>query len=468
MFDNRRTRWLFVTAIIIPAVWGVGCGQVASISSDDTKGISQHRLGSFAIGHSVQLLHVIGTLGEDRPVNVELWYPAQASSNPTSVYTSRLNGTPLLPQWDPLSWEVGAESSQEDAPISQVGGPFPAIVFSHGHTNNAIDYGFTLENIASFGFVVAAPDHVGDTRDDVRIDFINSKAGFTLLPCFDGLAPPCTRSTAVVGVPKSMIDRMQDIREVLDALPTWFGNRVDVTHAGVLGHSRGTISALAAGGGSATWGFQSDPRVRAIMGLAIAVPSITFAVDLQNIAIPTLLVAGTLDRASPATTSEAAIEKIASVEKDLVLLDNVVHRSFDSTLCDQMQSSGAIAQANDRAILDRETASNVMGSGPIFGLAVDHCGFGSFTTPVDIRPLVTSITGFNVTPDNVPTTGVTSADVKRDVIELAVDFFSDVLERPDNDTHSLTNFLPVRFNGQTMPTVTQAALDAANQVPNGD
>jgi predicted dienelactone hydrolase len=41
---------------------------------------------------------------------------------------------------------------------------------------------------------------------------------------------------------------------VLNQLPAWLGHRVDVSRAGVLGHSRGTVTALAAAGGSAGWG----------------------------------------------------------------------------------------------------------------------------------------------------------------------------------------------------------------------
>jgi predicted dienelactone hydrolase len=53
---------------------------------------------------------------------------------------------------------------------------FRSLSFSHGSTTDATDYVYTLEALASFGFIVAAPDHLNDTQDDVRIDFINSQA----------------------------------------------------------------------------------------------------------------------------------------------------------------------------------------------------------------------------------------------------------------------------------------------------
>jgi predicted dienelactone hydrolase len=189
----------------------------------------------FPVGHTTAHINVPGTLSENRPVDVGLWYPARflhhcersegddgkagCSASPAS-YTSRLNGVPLLPQWAPLSWTIGTSDAFENLPLSREG-RFPVVVFSHGHQNNSIDYVYTLEDLASHGFIVAAPDHVNDTQDDVRIDFVNAAAKRSLIPCFDGLASPCARAD----VAKSMTDRVHDVSAVLDALPTWFGER---------------------------------------------------------------------------------------------------------------------------------------------------------------------------------------------------------------------------------------------------
>ena len=157
------------------------------------------------------------------------------------------------------------------------------IVFSHGNTNDPIDYAHTLELIAAGGFIVAAPYHVNNTQDDARMDYVNDQARAAGRPapftCNDGLPGPCSR----LDVPISMADRNKDISAVLDALPGWFGARADVAKAGLLGHSRGTVSALAAAGGSAAplagspcqatqptcWPLKRDPRIQAVMGMAI-------------------------------------------------------------------------------------------------------------------------------------------------------------------------------------------------------
>jgi hypothetical protein len=157
---------------------------------------------------------------------------------------------------------------------------------------------------------VAAPYHV-NTQDDVRIDYINTQAGFRLFNCNDGRPSPCARPA----VPFSMADRVRDIGAILDKLPEWFGDRVDVSRAGVLGHSRGTVTALAAAGGSAAWSstlncqaapadlrwpLEPEPRVKAIMGRAIGARPITFGANLADVRVPALLVAGGLDEDSGA------------------------------------------------------------------------------------------------------------------------------------------------------------------------
>jgi hypothetical protein len=189
------------------------------------------------VGHTVESIVVPGSLDESRLVDVHLWYPAdhkELSRSRETFYTSALNGRELPPPWTPLSWTVRAEVAREDAAIDPRGKLVPLIIFSHGNVNDPIDYAHTLELIAGAGFVVAAPYHVNNTQDDVRIDFINTQAGSQVFPCNDGLPSPCSRTD----LPRSMRDRVNDIRHILDRLPDWFGERVDMSQAGVLGLPR--------------------------------------------------------------------------------------------------------------------------------------------------------------------------------------------------------------------------------------
>ena len=157
-FTNVRCL-LFPLVSVVSLLIMEGGAQGADVSHQRT----------FAVGHSIRRLNVPGTLGEDRPLDVHLWYPGhslddcessgnsegnrndQGCSATPSVYTSRLHRIPLLPQWDPLSWTIGTSGSFENLPIDRRHRPFPVIVFSHGSQNNAIDYVYTLEAAPALG-----------------------------------------------------------------------------------------------------------------------------------------------------------------------------------------------------------------------------------------------------------------------------------------------------------------------------
>jgi predicted dienelactone hydrolase len=158
------------------------------------------------------------------------------------------------------------------------------------------------------------------------------------------------------------------------------------------------------------------------MGMAIGARPITFGADLSNVHVPSLLVAGTLDMTSPPEVSREAFEQIATRRKAFIAIENATHRSFDSTYCDQTQAAGAIAKANPRAMLDLHTITGIV-TAPTSGKAMDYCPFSTFTNPTDIRDLVASLTEFNVTPDNVPTSGLDTEEVKLRMAKLAVAFF---------------------------------------------
>jgi predicted dienelactone hydrolase len=389
--------------------------------------MSQPLQSFYTVGHKMFQLDVIGNHGEHRPIPVHVWYPSHQHEGQTSVYTSALYGVPLIPgTYDPLSWIVTAESAKENLKIAppKAGGTdhgFPVIVFSHGSADVPIDYYITLERIAAQGFIIAAPAHVNNTSDDSRIDYLNAAANRKVLSCFDGLPSPCSRTSIL----DSMVDRLRDIGAVLDALPAWFGERADMNRVGMLGHSRGSVSALAAAGGSTTWGISPEPRIKAIMGLSAGTASITFSVNLAKIEIPAVIMEGTLNIAGFPVT-EQAFEAIASKDKQFVVVQNAVHRTFNSGLCAQTQSSGAIAEADPHAILDFKTVLDALTSPN--GIPLDFCAYSDFTSPNDIRSITFALTGFQVTPANVPRTGLTSLAEAQQVTDIAVSFFNRVLD----------------------------------------
>ncbi len=468
------------------------------------------------VGHRVEALTVAGSCPApsqpcDRPVKVHLWYPADSNGfadAPATQYTSALHGHTLPGLFLPLSWTVQAELARDTNAIDPTGPPLPVIVFSHGASNDPIDYAHTLERIAAEGFVVAAPYHVNNTQDDARIDFVNNltPAAPTFPKCSDGLdwrpptpvaaAAPCSRTS----VPASMQERARDISRILDALPGWFGDRVDEARAGVMGHSRGTVTALTTAGGSNFWGIdplrteQGEPRVKAIMGMAIGAQTITSQVDLAKVTVPTVLVAGGKDTNSAQTVSEYAFDAIASTDKLLVALPNATHRSFDSTYCAQLQSAGAafdvnhdgvVTQAetaNTGPVLDQHTIGLIAASAPMFlsGKAVYYCADQYFTSPVDIRRVIAAtrnseygcgVTSCAIVPPvagppsecettSIPCTGLNTEEVKAGMAQIAVAFFGSALKRSGGEGIHFTRYLTPKWLTNHMPMIGRAEAHA--------
>jgi predicted dienelactone hydrolase len=379
------------------------------------------------VGHRVERIVVPGSAqGESRAVDVHLWYPATAASaaaQPKAVYTSPLKGLDRIPGKAPLSWSIDAEVAREGAAIEPAGGPFPVIVFSHGNNNDPIDYAYTLEEVAAAGFIVAAPYHTNNSQDEVRIDFANAQGASPPIPCKDGRPSPCSR----LEIPFSMADRVRDLTTILNLFPTWFGARADTARAGLFGHSRGTVTALAAAGGSPDWPVVVDRRFQAIMGMAIGTQAMTNGLRLADVKVPVLLVGGTLDATSPLSVSRFARDgMVANPDKQLIEIQNGYHRTFDSTYCDQVKASGTIAAANPNAVMDKQTFDQIA-LHPSSGRPQDYCAPATFTQPV--ADLLFTTNGFRVTPTNVPTSGLNTDAVKTQMSALAVQFFSAKLAR---------------------------------------
>jgi predicted dienelactone hydrolase len=453
--------------------------------------------------------------GEDRRVRVHLWYPAEEAAfaaAPKSQYTSELHGkqTGLS---DPLGWSVEAEIARETGAVKPGGAPFPVLVFSHGAANDPIDYAWTMELIAAAGFVVAAPYHTNNTQDDVRIGFFNNQtAPLTPLPCNDGRPSPCARNDPMPRNPQpptlepagahSVVDRVRDITQIINALDGWFGGRADVTRVGVIGHSRGTITALAAAGGSTAWQFGPEPRVKAIMGLANGGADLRNRINLTNVTVPALFVAGGGDLVSPVLLSEQTVgtSGIASADKQLVVIQDATHRQYQSSYCAMFQSAGALAQANPRAILDFDTARFIANSPPggAAGKAVHFCANEFFTTPVNLASLITQLASVAPgseyicapgDPDDChtvpsisgpatackpaittpPCIGLDTEAVKHQIRDLAVEFFNTRLavDRDGDGVPDAADNCPTAANGDQADSDTDGTGDACDPTPYG-
>jgi predicted dienelactone hydrolase len=175
--------------------------------------------GPYPVG--VRVLHMeVG--GREAPVMV--WYPAQSPPGATPyLYNTDVQGVAVF-----------------DTPIEKEGAPLPLIIFSHGMWACGCQSVFYTENLASFGYVVVAPDH-----DDSLMCHIEGK-------------PEITRARLAEKSSEMGYDfsyRPPEVKAVIDRTLHWNNDpdsflykTIDPDKIGMSGHSLGGYTTLMVGG----------------------------------------------------------------------------------------------------------------------------------------------------------------------------------------------------------------------------
>jgi len=202
-----------------------------------------------------------------RPVTLEVWYPSTTEAVArVERYVVNLFG-----------FDVARTPSYRD--VARADGAFPVVLFSHGNGGIRFQSIFLATHLASHGYIVASPDHHGNT-------FLDIGAG-----TIDGL---------------SAVNRPLDMSFVLDELLVrnaaagdFLSGAIDASRIGMSGHSFGGFTTFALAAGSA-----ADPRIGAFMPLAPASPF--DAAFLGSITKPILIQGGSLDETTPFASQQLA------------------------------------------------------------------------------------------------------------------------------------------------------------------
>ncbi len=217
--------------------------------------------GEYAVG--VRTVEVVGA--RDRLLPVEIWYPVDPAA--AAGLTPATYSFPGL--------EVPTIDAVVGAPPAP--GPFPLVVYSHGSGGLRYVSGFLTEHLASHGFVVVAPDHVGNTAIDEFAGSDESQEQVAQDRPEDVAAVVAAATSGALG--------FEDLTPVIDP-----------EHVAVTGHSFGGFTSLVAG--SQAGDGEAFAGLDAVVALAPYSRTIPDAV-LQAVETPTLLVSGTSDVTTP-------------------------------------------------------------------------------------------------------------------------------------------------------------------------
>lgn len=317
-------RWRAFLCLSFAMVFLSGCGG----DGDERTPESLLAPGPFPVGHRVHDVEYTSITGEARSIRVYVWYPSSTEDATPATYA--------------VGGVVSLTASALDAPPIEPGA-HPVVVYSHGSRGEGLlgyPYG---EHLASHGFVVAAPNHAGNTILDSVLD---SSVPFL----------------------RSALDRPRDVSAVLDAFESGelAEGQSDPSNSLVVGHSFGGYTALALAGAELDVALQDaacsdeaagcellenvdaraafeagglDTRVRAVVPQAPALIRSFEANSLPSLTVPTLLMSGRLDQTT--TQSESADPAWAALEETGALWVDMPaggHFSF-VTICDDLTQS---------------------------------------------------------------------------------------------------------------------------------
>ena len=297
----KRTKILATLLLLVAAIPVMAQHQPAADTSFTVGTLSTlppaspQGLGPYRVGR--QTFAYVDFERDNRLLVMDAWYPVDAADV----------GDAPLSFYDLVFAVLDSEVALASPPVS-ADGPFPLLVFSHGSLGIRFQSFFLAETLASHGFIVVAPDHQGNTAQDLVFD--------TLEPFEENVV---NRPIDISFTIDRMLERSRDPDDA-------FGGRIDAERIGALGHSFGGYTALATVSGID--GVAADTRIDALAPFAPASSILTDA-QLASVTVPTLILGGTADITTPVNDeSSRPVELISSPERVRTDLIDAGHQSF--------------------------------------------------------------------------------------------------------------------------------------------
>jgi predicted dienelactone hydrolase len=258
----------------------------------------------------------------DRPITVEVWYPATipADAPELTTYADTLGRADEEGSLVPFEF---AGRAFRDAVPDATGGPYPLVVVSHGYPGSRYMMTYLTENLASKGYVVVAIDHTESTFPDVG-NFGSTLLNRPLDQIF--VIDEMGRMSTGDGFLNGLVDA--DNTAIIGYSMGGYGalNVIGAGYSATLGEFMGPVVAARLEGAE---GYAADPRVQAAVLLApwggdltpIGAPGAAMWADsaLAEITIPTFWIGGSEDDVSVYETGIARMFD-AAVNSDRRLL----------------------------------------------------------------------------------------------------------------------------------------------------
>ena len=321
----RRQRAVAVALVTCLALVAAACGSSSSSSTSGTASRSSatttaarpayERPGPYAAG--------VTSLKLSTGADVEVWYPAAPASvagKPRDIFSISSLLPASLKSLVPDSIDPKYPTdAYRDVPASTAG-PFPVVLFSHGYAAYPTMYASLTSQLASWGFVVVAPDHTERDLLAALAAGLNPATTSSL----DAAAAQAQQAAASARDGQTLLSA-RDVAVAASQDPTSvLHGTIDPSEVATMGHSAGAAAAAAAAG---------DPSVKTfilISGAGAGTPPDK----------PGMVLSGGDDHVAVLSRVEAYYATMLA-PKRLVVIQQAGHNSFDD-ICEIGKDQGGL------------------------------------------------------------------------------------------------------------------------------
>jgi len=235
--------------------------------------------------------------------------------------------------------DIYLPQTQNQQPIAAA----PVVVISHGLGSDRTTYAYLAQHLASYGFVVAVPEHPGSNAHQLQA-LISGSASQVINP-------------------NEFVDRPLDIQYLLDELEylnqtdSTFQERLNLEQVGIVGQSMGGYTGLALAGAKINSSQLNadctantlnlslllqcralnlqqpalnfrDERVKAVLAISPIGSSLLGEADYASLRIPVMIVSGSADTVAPALPEQIRpFTWLQTPDRYLLLLQGGTHFS---------------------------------------------------------------------------------------------------------------------------------------------
>lgn len=341
----------------------------------------------------------------DRPLTVEIWYPAIIPVGKSALATYHDTYGSSTDSSRPLTPFTFEGRALRDAEPNKIASPYPLVIVSHGYPGSRVLLSYLTENLASKGYVVVAIDHTESTHSDTKgfqSTLLNRAKDILFVLNQMGISGKSNSGNFLAGLVNAdntaLIGYSMGGYGVLNAAGAGYSEKMEGFFATMTGGSKAIDVRVA---GNPDFISSIDQRIKAVVAFAPwgMERGVWDKEGLKGLKVPTFFVAGSKDDVSGYEDGTKAIyESSINANRYLLTYENARHNVAPNPPPAELFKPGSFADYYHYAepAWDQRRINNINQHfvTAFLGIYLQHKDFGKYLSIADSTSSSKSWPGF--------------------------------------------------------------------------